>query len=268
VSVVTFLLADLVWYEAGRQLGDRILHLVCRLSQKQGSCVHRATDVFARHGASTLLTSKFVVGLDAVAAPPARASRTSPIHFLVFDALGAMFSSGTYVALGYIFSNQLDRVATHVWRMGAFVALAVAAGFGFYAVHKFARWQHFVRQFKLDRITPEELRDKLNAGEDILLVDLQGRLNHVTKPMPIPGADSIDPRALEEYRDVEISRSREVVLYCACPDESTSARVALALRQKGVERVRPLAGGLQGWRDHGFPITSEVRISPTSAVRG
>jgi rhodanese-related sulfurtransferase len=101
--------------------------------------------------------------------------------------------------------------------------------------------------------------DKLNVGEDVLIVDLQGRVDHTAQPMAIPGAVRIDPRRLEKFRDVWVSPSREVVLYCASPDEFTSARVALALRQKGVDHVHPLAGGLQGWLDHGFPVTAEVR---------
>ncbi len=64
-----------------------------------------------------------------------------------------------------------------------------------------------------------------------------------------------------------IAPSREVVLYCACPGDITSARVALALRAKGVTRVRPLAGGLQAWRERGFPVTSEVLNLPSPAVR-
>jgi uncharacterized membrane-anchored protein len=66
-----------------------------------------------------------------------------------------MFWSLTYAALGYIFNDQLNRVAAHVTGMGTFVVLAVAAGLGFYIVRKFARWQCFVRQFTLARITPE-----------------------------------------------------------------------------------------------------------------
>jgi len=30
--------------------------------------------------------------------------------------------------------------------------------------------------------------------------------------------------------------------------------VALALRRKGIVQVRPLAGGLSGWRAGGFPV--------------
>ena len=76
--------------------------------------------------------------------------------------------------------------------------------------------------------------------------------------MAIPGAVRIDPRRLQLYRDITILPEREVVLYCDCPGEFTSARVALALKQKGVQHVRPLDGGLRAWRSRGFPVTAEV----------
>jgi 3-mercaptopyruvate sulfurtransferase SseA len=31
--------------------------------------------------------------------------------------------------------------------------------------------------------------------------------------------------------------------------------VALILRRRGIERVRPLAGGFRAWRDLGYPMT-------------
>lgn len=262
LSVVTFLLADLAWYEAGRRWESRILHFLCGLSRDPGSCVCRATTSFASHGVRTLIISKFVVGLDAVAAPLAGAGRVPPVNFLIFDSIGAVLWSGAYAALGYIFSDQLDLVAMHVARAGTFLALVIAAGFGFYIIYKLARIHRFLRQLRLARITPEQLRDKLSIGEDILVVDLQNRSKSGTPPMAIPGAVRIDPHRLEQYNDVKLSPSREVVLYCASPGEFTSARVALALRRKGVEHVRPLAGGLRAWRDRGFPVTSDARISP------
>jgi rhodanese-related sulfurtransferase len=30
--------------------------------------------------------------------------------------------------------------------------------------------------------------------------------------------------------------------------------VALLLRRRGILRIRPLAGGLEGWRQHGYPL--------------
>jgi len=41
--------------------------------------------------------------------------------------------------------------------------------------------------------------------------------------------------------------------------------VALLLRRRGIERVRPLHGGFDAWRDHGLPIESEegLPVEPT-----
>ena len=265
LSVMTFLLADLAWYDAGRRFGERILPFVCGHSGNPESCACRAT-AFSKRGVRTLLISKFVIGLDAVAAPLAGRYGVSVLTFMAFDGVGAALWTITYAALGYIFNNQLDRVAAHVMRLGALVTFGIVAGIGFLLVRRLIRWYRLVRQFNLTRITPGELREKLNAGEDILLVDLQGRADSSTERLAIPGAIRIDPRALEKYRDVNISTSREVVLYCASGGEFTSARVALALRRKGIENVRPLAGGLRAWRERGFPVTSEALLPGSSAT--
>ena len=265
LSVITFVLADLGWYGAGRRWGERTLHFLGGLSRDPGSLVHRATATFARHGVRTLLVSKFVIGLDAVAAPLTGANHIGPMTFVLFDAVGALFWSVAYLVLGYIFSNQLDLVALHLARMGTLLALAVTAAIVVYMVKRLIRWQRFVRQFKLARITPEELHARLNAGEDILLIDLQDPSHRSAPVLAIPGAVRINPHRLEQYSDVVIAPSREVVLYCASPGEITSARVALALQRRGIGHVHPLAGGFSGWRERGFPVTI-VAATPLSSA--
>jgi len=260
LSVMTLLLADLAWFEAGRRFGNRALHFVCGVSRHPESCVLEATGSFASYGVRTLFVSKFVVGLDAVAVPLAGAAGTPVADFLVCDVLGALFWSATWSALGYVFSDQLDGVATHVVRTGRFVALAALVGFVSYVVYKLLRSRHFMHQFALARITPDQLRDKLKGGEDVLILDLRSCVDSSDESVAIPGAVCVNPRRLERYKDAKIGPSREVVLYCDCPGEFTSARVALALRRRGVERVRPLAGGLQAWRDRGFPVVSKPRV--------
>lgn len=266
LSVMTFLLADLAWYDAGRRFGERMLHFVCGHSGNPESCAGRATAAFSKRGVRTLLISKFVIGLDALAAPLAGRYGVPVLKFMVFDGLGAALWTISYAALGYIFNTQLDRVATHVERLGTLMTIVILAGIGFFLMRRFVRWYRLVRQFNLARIAPEELREKLNANEDILLIDLQGRAGSTTERMAIPGAVRIDPRALEQYRDVEIPASREVVLYCATTGEFISARVALDLRRKGIENVRPLAGGIRAWRERGFPVTSDVLLPDSPAV--
>ena len=45
-----------------------------------------------------------------------------------------------------------------------------------------------------------------------------------------------------------------MVLYCTCPSEATSAKVAMDLKKIGIIRVRPLQGGLKAWEDEGYPL--------------
>lgn len=65
-----------------------------------------------------------------------------------------------------------------------------------------------------------------------------------------------------EARIHEIPRDRDVVLYCTCPNEATSAMTALRLRQLGITRLRPLAGGYMAWRKLGFPLDSQFGPVP------
>ncbi len=264
-SVVTFLLADLAWYEVGRRSGDGILRFVCSRSRDPQACVNRATAAFASHGLKTLLGSKFVLGLDAVAAPLAGVAKIPRLRFLVFDALGATLWTTTFAALGYVFSDQLDLVGARIARIGASAGLVAFAVFGLFLVRRFFRRRSLHAEFGTGRITPEQLRDKLMVGEDILILDMR-RAADDGAVKAIPGAIRIDPERLEQYKDVCLSPRGEVVLYSAGSSDFTSTRVALALRQKGLEDVHPLVGGLRGWLNCGFPVTSELRVPPTPAV--
>ena len=156
LCVAAFLCADLVWYEAGRKFGGQILRFACGLTRDSAFCAHKATSTFDKHGVRLLLISKFIPGFDAVAAPLAGQARVSIIRFLVFDACGAAFWTGTYAALGYVFANQLDLVALHLARVGTIVAVAIGAGLSFYFLRRAPHWPRFGRQLHDARIGPAE----------------------------------------------------------------------------------------------------------------
>jgi rhodanese-related sulfurtransferase len=99
-----------------------------------------------------------------------------------------------------------------------------------------------------------------------LIIDLRHPLDVLAEPMVVPGALRIGPDELRSHRE-EIPQNREIVLYCTCPSEQTSAKIAMELRRLGVRRVRPLRGGLQGWRDAGYPLEA-VLVSPSTAPVG
>jgi len=160
-------------------------------------------------------------------------------------------------ACGYVFHNQLDRIAADSQKVGELLGLAAIAALGYFLVLRLIRWYRFLREFRLAQITPEELNDKLKFGDQILLLDLQGCDKLPSEALAIPGSIRMDPRRLESYimqhRGVDLRTGREVILYGGSSKDSTSAHVALALRRVGFKKVRPLSGGLPAWLNRGYP---------------
>ncbi len=213
LAALASVLADLAWYEAGRRKGSRVLGLLCRLSLEPDSCVRRTEDVFARHGARTLLVAKFIPGLSTIAPPLAGIIGMRPLRFLLCDALGALLWAGTYIGLGRVFARQLEGVARILERAGGGalqvgVALVLA-----WAAFKWIQRRRFVRALRMARITPEELNARLEGGEPVMVVDLRHPRDFEAHPLTIPGALRLTTEDLAQ-RHGEIPRDREVVLYC------------------------------------------------------
>jgi len=252
VGTCAALLSDLFLYATGRQRGGTVLSFLCRISLVPDSCVRRTEAIFARHGARSLLATKFVPGLSAVATPLAGIIRMPLPRFLLFDAGGIILWVGSYTLLGYVFSEELDRALAYAAGTGNTLFILAAGGLTLYVLRKFAVRRRLLRELVIARITPEELKLKLDAGEDILIMDVRHSLDFEADPHVIPNALRIPSERLENHPD--IPAGREVVVYCTCPNEYSSAQVAMRLRQRGITRVRPLAGGLHAWRNRGYPL--------------
>jgi membrane protein DedA with SNARE-associated domain len=154
LALTASVLADLVWYEAGRRRGDRVLHFIHRLTRDPDAHDRRAKEAFARYGPPLLLVAKFVPGLDAVLPPLAGTSGTSRLRFLAFDAVGVVLYSVAYAGLGYVFSHDLDHVAALAARAGTLLAALTLAGLSIYAARKLVQRHLYMGEFRLVRITP------------------------------------------------------------------------------------------------------------------
>jgi membrane protein DedA with SNARE-associated domain/rhodanese-related sulfurtransferase len=253
MAVLAAVAADLIWFDLGRRKGIRVLQFLCKISLEPDSCVRRTENVFARNGAKSLLVAKFVPGLNTAAQPLAGIFRMKFWRFLLFDSAGAILYVGTFVGLGFIFRTELESIAGAALRLGTGLVILVVTALVGWLGYKYYRRQKFIRQLRIDRITPEELKRKMDAGEEVVIVDLRGSLDFEAEPAMIPGAVHLDYADLEEVSD-ELAKAAEVVLYCNCPNEVTSAKMALMLRRKGVQKIRPLQNGLNGWRDLGYPV--------------
>jgi membrane protein DedA with SNARE-associated domain len=213
LATAASLLSDFAWYQTGRRRGSGVLNWLCRISLEPDSCVRRTEEIFARWGASSLLVAKFIPGLTTAAPSLAGVTHMRLSHFLLFETLGAMLWASTFVVLGFLFSSQLGLVAAYAARLGTGLLVLVLVGFAAYLGRKYYQRWRFIRKLRIARITPAELKRLLDAGEDIVVVDLRHRLDFEAEPWIIPGALALKPEELDE-RHEEIPRDREVVLYC------------------------------------------------------
>jgi membrane protein DedA with SNARE-associated domain len=210
---VASLLADMIWFSIGRSGGARVLGWLCRISLEPDSCVRRTQNIFSRHGARSLLVAKFIPGFSTIAPPLAGIVRMPLGHFLLFSGLGGVVWAGAFLALGWLFSHQLELVAGYAARTGGWTVVVLAAAIGGWIGWKYVSRQRFLRKIRIARITPEELKEKLDGGEDMLVVDVRDRIDFEAEPAIIPGALHMTIEEVDA-RHHEIPREREIVLYC------------------------------------------------------
>jgi membrane protein DedA with SNARE-associated domain len=213
LATVASLIGDTVWYWIGRAGGGRVLGWLCRLSLEPDSCVRKTERVFANQGARSLVFAKFVPGLSTIAPPLAGVLGLPLRSFLFFSTLGALCWSGAYLIVGWLFSDQLEVIAAYAARLGGWTIVLAVAALGGYILYKFIARQRFLRRIRMARITPEELKARLDGGEKLLLVDVRDRLDFEAEPSIIPGALHLSVEELEA-RHGEIPREVEIVLYC------------------------------------------------------
>lgn len=262
VILLACFISDSAWYFLGKNFGGRVLNVLCRFSLEAATCVDRTQGTVGKRGAFTLLFAKFVPGLSTVAAPIVGQLGVPYLTFVLYDMAGSLLWCGAWLFAGRFFGDVAERSANFFALLGRFgialVLLMVAA----LVIYRLVKRRQFLTQLRGLRLEPAQLMamiaDAELAGLDRpFIVDLRHPLDVMTDPLILPGALRIGPDELKQRREI-IPTDRDIVLYCTCPSEETSAKVALELHRLGIKRVRPLRGGLQGWKDAGYPVDAAV----------
>jgi membrane protein DedA with SNARE-associated domain/rhodanese-related sulfurtransferase len=264
------IVADSVWFALGRRYGNSVLKLLCRFSFEASTCVSKTEGYFTRRGAVTLLFAKFVPGLSTVAAPIAGQTGMTYARFLAWDLAGSFIWGEAFILAGRFFGDLAKKSAPFFAWLGHFaIVIFVLMVLGFLA-HRIWKQRKFLQQVRELRLEPTELKTMLDYAETNhtpppFIVDLRHPLDYLPDPRVLPGALRIGPNELKQHSEI-IPRDRDVILYCTCPSEETSARLALQLHKMGVYRVRPLRGGFDGWKRAGYPLVDYVTDTPTTPV--
>lgn len=265
-TVTACLIADTTWFYLGRYRGNQVLGFLCRISLEPDSCVRRTQNVFTRYGMRGILVAKFLPGLSAIAPPLAGMSGIKAGQFLLFDSAGSTLYGFSFLFIGYLFSRQIEQIAVAFSHIGASALSLIVGLAALYVAYKYWQRQHLLRELRTARITADELRQMLDSGKAPLILDLRSNAALEQDPVLIQGALHLSMDEIER-RQHEFPRDRDIVVYCSCPNEVSSARVALFLQRKGFTRVRPLQGGIDAWRSNNYP--TEIRgtsVTGTASV--
>jgi len=263
---VACLIADGAWFRVGRRHGHLVLRLLCKLSLEPTTCVRRTQESFGSQRGAMLMFAKFVPALATLAPPVAGEAGMSFSAFLFFDGIGSALWAGALLIGGVFFGDAIERDATLLSWVGRFSGVLLLIGVAAFFAMRLLRRRSTLKQLSAARMEPQELKQLLDNGQPVYIVDLRHPLELVPEPFTLPGALLFAPERLAE-RHLEIPRDRDIVLFCTCPSEATAAKTAMQLYKLGIERVRPLRGGYDAWKELGFPLDQVPMRDAAAALR-
>ena len=136
ISVAASVVADILWYWAGRRYGYRVLKLLCRVSLSPDTCVRQTEGIFERYGFFSVVVSKFVPGFSTVAPPIAGALDMRFPSFVAAAFASAALWVGAAMGAGYLFSAQVDWLLGWMSENTALAATIVGALLAAYILYK------------------------------------------------------------------------------------------------------------------------------------
>ena len=246
LAILASAIGSLPWFWAGQRYGYRVLKLVCRISLSQDSCVRQTENLFQRYGAAALVAAKFIPGLARVGPPLAGTFRFGTVGFLLFYGAGNALWAGAGLLAGLVLHDEIGWLMDWLVLYSGHALLIVIAVIALYVAWRWFARLRFLATLRATRIGVAELNEMIGRGEAPIVLDVRSRTHRSLDPRMIPGARAVDLDDLEAALP-QLPSDRDVVVYCACPNDATAVKVAMLLRRRGIGRVRPLAGGFDAW---------------------
>lgn len=127
-------------------------------------------------------------------------------------------------------------------------AFTVAVAVGLIAVAR-----TFSRLRASPRIDVAELRRRLDARDDLLLLDVRTAADFIGEQGHVAGATNIPLEALESRLDM-LAADRKRPIAIVCRTDRRSDQAAALLARRGFADVRVVEGGMTAWLGNGWPV--------------
>lgn len=247
LGVLACVLADSLWYLAGRRYGNWMMSRLCKVSLTPDTCIRKNTGLYVRVGPRILLIAKFLPGASALSTLMAGTVGTSYRRFLFYDLCGSALWVGSALLLGILFKDAVQLI---LGLASQYVAPGVAVVLAALALFLFWRWwqRHTLlrRSAKVPRMTVDALMALQEAGEDVLVIDVRGPQ---ASGEPIPGAIVVElDHAQADFADIDTHE--HIVIYCACPNEISAALLGERIKKVLGRETYALLGGYDAWTSY------------------
>ena len=127
VTVAATLVADLMWYGLGRWRGPQALALLGRLSRRSAARVEGAERRFLAHQLGFLFSSRFVPGVNPLAAGIAGATGIVLGRYILIATTSALAWALAWTGAGYALANVTNQSPTSVGFVTGLLAGAILA---------------------------------------------------------------------------------------------------------------------------------------------
>ena len=148
-----------------------------------------------------------------------------------------------------------------------FMIVAVGLGFVFYLSHFGSGSQESspkIKESPVPVISPREVKQKLDAQEDIIILDTRSREDYRAKH--IKGSLSM-PQDEIYVRYSDLPKDKEIIVLCYTTGCQSSTQVAQALFELGFKNVKNMKAGIAGWEAEGYPLEGEYLASANQEIK-
>lgn len=203
---------DFIWYEIGKRKGRGILRILCHVSLSPDSCVKKTEESFMKNGMNSLLFSKFVPGLNTIAPPMAGMFSASFLAFFWRELIGISAYVIAFLLPGFFFEKAVFDITSFFESLGRTFFWLLLGSLAAYVLMKYVKLKLLQRMLYKERITPEELHERMQAGEEFTIVDIRSNWRVDTDKI-IPGAIRIPPGEVDNHIH-KLDKEKWIVMYC------------------------------------------------------
>lgn len=122
---------------------------------------------------------------------------------------------------------------------------------------------HAQKDPAVQMISAEELKAKISSNQPVTIIDVRSSEGYSNSNNTLKGAIHYKLRRLKARLAFpplkDLPKDREIVTYCACPNDESSIAAAQILQANGFKRVRVLQGGWQEWLKAKGPVEPRAR---------